>query len=295
MSKTVDIFSGIRANRKRQESFTDYCEKEYSKTSLSFESRKENYLEQILHGQTFLEGFRQEMSEVPLSTAIAFWLKHDGASHGHDDADEVLTLLVSRGVIKLENEAGNVFTLEDLSFNGHQSTIESIRCLLDYSLEERERMVGVYLRFSRHLAQVTMGYVPSEDDPDRAMVAKKAISYTQFLDFSRRLPNRDSMIATLMFYSEPSMSDVIDLKVGHVNFDRNTISFGALEAEYPKHILLKLKQFTDGKSANDLVFVNRKGEAVNRTRLYKSFKNASAKMEPAADISPTDLQKKNTM
>lgn len=292
MAESADIFAGYRVKDKEINEFLEFCESQTKKSRKNNKVYQKSYAEQICKAQEFVGKFRSVLSEIPLQVAISYWLQNQSTLSGFEDASAIFKLLIESGIINLVKSPGKAFTLEDQSLRGHGDIMESIRCLDDLSIEEKERIVGIYLYFANHLAQVTLGYVPSEEDPDKKRVCDKVISYEKFIDFSRRLSDRDAMIAALMYFGESGMSDVLKLKVKQIDFKKNVIVYGMLSAKYPKHIMMRLKKFGKGKKANDLIFVNRIGELVNRSRLYTSFKNASAKMTPPKVITPAELLEK---
>ena len=107
------------------------------------------------------------------------------------------------------------------------------------------------------------------------------------------LSERDALMAYLMYFDEPSMTEVIDLKVSQVSVGECTIAFGQHQATYPKHIMQRLQEFTTDKAPDELVFQNRTKEAVNRSRIYRAFKTASSKMTPPQELTPTRLLEKH--
>lgn len=289
MDKVSPLFKDLRKNKTKLQQFLDACQEQHQKADANFDHFREGYYAQVTEADRFFRSFRTSIEEVPFEVAIEQWLDVYAASAGLEDAFPIFETLIRENVIQLEDTSGEVLTLGNQALMGHTGYIEEIRCLPMVSLGQRERMVDLYLQFSRYLSQATLGFVPAGADPDRLKAEKKMISYDAFLDFVQNLSERDGLMAYLMYLDEPNMIEVIDLKVSQVNIKECRISFDKFQASYPKHIIQRLKAHTRGKKSEELVFQNRTKGAVNRGRLYRAFKTASSKMTPPQEIIPTKL------
>lgn len=290
---TPQLFSELRKNKGKLHQFVDACNKQHKSDVKDLETFREIYRKRINEAEEFYSRFRTDIEKIPFELAIEHWLDKQALVAGIEDACEIFEYLVSRSIIQLEDVSGQILTIGDQAVIGHHRYLEEIRCLENVSLRKRERIVSIYLQFSSYLAQATLGLVAFQSDPDRLKVEKKTISYDVFMDFVQYLPERDALMAYLMYFDEPSMTEVIDLKASQVDADQCIITFGQHQAVYPKHIIQQLQNFMGQKKQDELVFQNRSNEAVNRSRIYRSFKTASAKMTPPQEFTPTKLLEKH--
>ncbi len=292
MQNKPHLFSELRKNKDKIQRFLTACRNQHQKGGDACVSFREIYRDRLANAEEFFVRFQKDIEQIPFELAIEHWLDFYATAAGLDDACDVFELLVLEKVIRLEDDSGKILTLGDQVTVGHSGYIDEIRCLQNMPLTKRERMVNIYLQFSRHLAQATLGFVSAEADPDRVKVDKKSVSYDDFMDFVHHLSERDALMAYLMYFDEPSMTEVIDLKVSQVDLTQCSINFGKYRAIYPKHVMKRLNHFVEGKTENDLVFQNRNSEAVNRSRIYRAFKNASSKMSPSQALTPITLLEK---
>ncbi|MGA8163964.1 MAG: hypothetical protein WB791_02940 [Waddliaceae bacterium] len=285
------FFADVKKNREKINRFLKACRNQHKKECDT--SFRNTYRESLAKAEKFFSRFKNEVEQVPFEFAIEHWLGVHAPAVGLDDACDVFEILVSEKVIRLEDDSGKVLTLGDQAILGHVRYIEAIRCLQTIPLIKRERMVNIYLQFSKHLSQATLGFIPAQEDPDRMKVENKAVPYDEFMDFIHHLSERDALMAFLMYFDEPSMTEVIDLKLSQVDFIQGIVTFGKRQAIYPTHVMQRLHRFVVGKNTDDLVFQNRNHEAVNRSRIYRAFKNASSKMTPSQELTPKRLCKKH--
>lgn len=293
MDNTPLLFSELRKSKGKLNQFLDACNKQHKLNIKALEIFRETYCKRISEAGEFFSRFRTDIEQIPFELAIENWLDKHALVAGIEDACEIFEFLVSQSVIRLEDPAGQILTIGDQAMIGHHRYLEEIRCLDKVSLRKRERIVSIYLQFSSYLAKATLGLVSFQPDPDRIKVEKKSVSYDEFMDFVQYLPERDALMAYLMYFDEPSMTEVIDLKASQVDVNHCLITFGQHQAIYPKYIIKRLQNFMGQKKPEELVFQNRSNEAVNRSRIYRSFKTASLKMTPPQELTPTRLLEKH--
>lgn len=131
--------------------------------------------------------------------------------------------------------------------------------------------------------------MPFEDDPDRLKTSRRVLPLEVYRDFISQLSGRDALIAAILYFGGPSVSEVLGLQVSQIDFATNSIQFKDESIVYPHHVVKQLETSLQCKKPNELVFSSRSGEEVNRSRVFRNFKNASAKMAPPRDISPAIL------
>ena len=184
MDNTPHLFSELRKNKAKLQQFLDACRNQHQEGETKLDELRETYRTRLTEAEEFFVRFRTDIEKVPFELAVEHWLDFHATAAGLDDACSVFEALVSEGVIRLEDAAGQILTLGDQAMLGHAGYVEEIRCLQTIPLRQRERMVSIYLQFSRHLAQATLGFVPAQADPDRLKVEKKTVPYDAFLDCS---------------------------------------------------------------------------------------------------------------
>lgn len=239
----------------------------------------------------FLE-FKSKIAETSFAAAIHCWLREQMTNSENEEEGSLkeFEFLIDHKIVPLyEEKSKKVWTIGHQKQIGHQYIVECIRSLSDRSILQREKYVSLYLQFARYLSNLTFGYIPFEEDPDKQKTKGRSITLEQFIDFASHLPERDALIAALIYFGGISINEVIDLKISSIDFKKYSISFLQVNLEYPKHIIHSLEKHVNGKKKNDLVFTNRTGEAVDRTWIYRSFKNASSKMTPSLEITPANL------
>jgi len=236
-----------------------------------------------------LAKFRDALREVPIAVAVGFWMKGlITDSFWLEKYFSKMTRLQERKIIPYLDSAGQPVMLDYLMHHGHQDILENIRCVMDLPLLEREEMVECYVRFSHSLARDTYNIVPHGFDPDRDRVRGKAIRYELFLEFVQHLPERDALIAKLLYFGAPSMEAVLSLKRDALH-DRS-IQFESIEVKFPWHLLLGLQVYLKDKPASQkLVFANVRGAEVERAHLNQSFARACEKIPQSEKITPGSL------
>lgn len=283
------LVQGSQVEKEIQEIFlTCYDNRDDSQYADSLQ-HGETYVERISEAADFIKGFQKFLNAIPLAIALRQWLESQKADPNFRDLLHNVKLLVDLGIIPRKNDDGGLADLKYFQALNHASSIQLIRCQGGLTFQELERLVDTYMRFMQHLSQVTLRLVHGDPDPDRQRVAHKALRYEKFVEFSRGLSDRDCLIALLMYYGDCAMIDVINLKVNQVDVKGESITVSEREIKLSKYVMLRLGEFIADKEDNDLVFTNRKGGQVNRSRLYRSFKSAGEKMSPPLEISPTTL------
>lgn len=239
--------------------------------------------------------YREFLKDIPLIIPLKSWLEEQvSVANQGNDLLNYFRALIEKKIIPSSHSATHPWSLQLQQQHGHEKIIENIRCCGDWTIVEREKVVSLYLMFSKYLAAITFGFVPHEEDPDRVKTARRVLPFEVFLDFVSQLPERDALIATILYYGGISVTKVLDLKVSQVDFASNSINFIKETIFYPHHVMQRLQTFMQGKKPAMLVFTSRTGEDVNRSRLFTSFKNASAKMSSPREISPIALIESRT-
>jgi site-specific recombinase XerD len=237
-----------------------------------------------------IETFRFTLSEIPLGAEIANWLERLDLPKEYISKYTESTLnLIDLKLLSLTNRQGQLRTLNDVSPNDHRDTIEEIRCSSKLSIPEKEKAVEAYILFSQHLSRATCGLIMQGEDPDFQRTIKKVVWYKNFIKFVQLLPERDALIAKLLYFGAPTMDEVLSLRVDQIDSRKGLVKFKKFSVKYPKHVMLELKNSLGQKKKEDLIFTNLHGQQVERTHLNNCFNRAARKLDGNIRITPKML------
>jgi len=96
-------------------------------------------------------------------------------------------------------------------------------------------------------------------------------------------------MAKLLYFGAPTMDEVLNLRVSQVDLKKGMVRFNKFSVRYPKHVMLELKGYLTKKDKAELIFVNLRGEIVERTHLNNCFNRASRKISSTKRITPKML------
>lgn len=235
--------------------------------------------------------FRQKkLSQVPLVTEIANWLQSlDQPKEYISMYTDNMLKLIDLKLLLLTNRQGNVRTLNDITPNDHRDTIEEIRCSSKLTIVEKEQAVQTYILFSQYLSFMTCNLILAGEDPDFQRTIKKVVWYKDFIKLIQLLPERDVLIAKLLYFGAPTMDEVLSLKVNQIDSRKGMVKFKKFSVKYPKHVFLELKNYSAKKNKDDLIFTNLHGQQVERTHLNNCFNRAARKLDGNTRITPKML------
>ncbi len=284
---------------KRFQEFNSFWDGVYAQIPMT-DSQKKTLLEQPTEFRMKTSEFNTEANQylaysktVAVTSAIRAWMEETLAdAHWKERYANSFGQLYKKNIIPFFSESGKLVTLEYFEENGHQSILEAIRCVNDWSLLEKEEIVRVYVEFSQSLARQTRGIIPDGFDPDRERVRNKAVKYESFIDFINHLSERDALIAKLLYFGALTIEEVIALSPKAVNAKTCTIDIGGTSTEYPKHLILDILAYVKKKEKpQKILFANVRGERVERAHLNQSFSRACEKMSKKTKITPGSLLK----
>lgn len=237
-----------------------------------------------------IEAFRFTLSEIPLGAEITNWLERLDLPKEYISKYTESTLnLIDLKLLSLTNRKGQLRTLNDVSPNDHRDTIEEIRCSSKLSTPEKEKAVEAYILFSQHLSRATCGLIMQGEDPDFQRTIKKVVWYKDFIKFVQLLPERDALIAKLLYFGAPTMDEVLSLRVDQIDSRKGLVKFKKFSVKYPKHVMLELKNSLGQKKKEGLIFTNLHGQQVERTHLNNCFNRAARKLDGNIRITPKML------
>ena len=96
-------------------------------------------------------------------------------------------------------------------------------------------------------------------------------------------------MSKLLYFGAPTMDEVLNLRVSQVDLKKGMVRFNKFSVRYPKHVMLELKGYLTKKDKAELIFVNLRGEIVERTHLNNCFNRASRKIFSTKRITPKML------
>lgn len=273
---------------------TNFWQEYLKRTDNTPSSTLQQYEKIMMQGKKQLEGaieaFRLKLSEIPLGAEIANWLEGLDLSKEYISRyTESMLNLIDLKLLPLINKQGQLRTLNDFSPNDHRDTIEEIRCCSKMSILEKEEAVQTYILFSRHLSCMTCGLIMHGEDPDFQRTIKKVVWYKDFIKLVQELPERDALIAKLLYFGAPTMDEVLSLRVEQIDLRKGWVKFKKFSVKYPKHVMLELKGSLIQKKKEDLIFTNLHGQQVERTHINNCFNRAARKLDSNTRITPKML------
>jgi integrase len=239
------------------------------------------YQHTLLVAQSYLDeaiaNFRKELSKIPIGIEIENWLQSlDLPQEIVTEYESNMLRLIEISLLKLTRDK-QIRSINELSPNEHQEIIEEIRCSTKLTIPEKEKAVHVYILFSQHLSRVTRGLITQGEDPDFQRTIKKVVKYKEFIEFVQLLTDRDALIAKLLYFGAPTMDEVLNLRVSQINQAKGVVKFNKFSVRYPKHVMIELKSYLLKKEKKELIFMNNRGEMVERTHLNNCFNRACRK------------------
>lgn len=296
LEKEDPHWNDIKAKEQFFHVFWEKCKK-YAARNASEISSLEEALQFFTHEVWSFEStyhkFIDFLRDIPFATALGYWIQGVATDElRRQKYIPSMTHILEKEIISFFDDSGEVLTLGHLRLMGHQEIIENIRCVSGWSPLEKEEKVECYVHFSHSLSQQTFHFIPHGFDPDRHRVYHRAIKYEAFLDFMQHLPNRDSLIAKLVYFGAPNIEEVLKLKQSTIDPSRCEIRFNGKIVRYPRHLIQDLLfHIKERQQVNDLIFMNVRNACVERSHLNQSFARACKKMKNVQKITPGSLLK----
>jgi hypothetical protein len=270
-----------------------HCKQQVSVLSEeALETSLKDFIRETWEMQAKVKQFTSFLKETPFVIAFGSWLKGISSMDGYwlEKYLKAAALLLEKNLIPLLNSRGEPLSLDAFQQIGHQKILEDIRCVTEWTALQKEEAVQCYVQFTHSLARYTCHFILPGFDPDRNLVNRKKIKYEAFLDFVQKLPERDALIAKLLYFGSPSMESVFSLKTDAIHLERSMISFPEGDIVYPRHLIKDLLlHIQNRKRTSELVFTNVRGAEVERAHLNQSFSRACEKMPSHTRITPGNL------
>lgn len=226
-----------------------------------------------------IKGFQEDIGQITLASFITEWARslRTDAVHGERYMRHMCELIES-GILQLITDKKSPYTASTFGSGDHIKVIETIRCHVDWSIEKREDMVCFYSEFALWLAEMTFGFIPLVEDPDRLFSARRTFPFEAYIQLISELDLRERILAKLCYLGrERTQDEILSLDIANIDFAKRSIAFAKQKILYPAHVFQDLQEYIQGRTKG-YVFVGRKGEKINHTVPYRSLKVAVDKI-----------------
>lgn len=264
--------------------------------SPDFNTRR-HYLES--EAQKNVSLFQQALEYTPLDVELNQWLKSDRfGKTTSENYQYYVKEMQSAGIFPVADAAGNPFTIGHFRHIKHEKMLEWIK--LNESLKEstKQLYIACYKSFLNHLERISYGRFKSikqtsKSIPLRNKKTTRILTLKEWDMFNKALEqinHRDSLIARCMLQGARRVSEILEIKIPHIDFHHNIIHFwktkqnGDVEEipiSYPATFMHELEEYiastSDQRKESHLLFITRNGNPVRRSRLNHSFLEASKK------------------
>jgi integrase/recombinase XerD len=246
--------------------------------------------------------FIDKLEYMPIKAAIQNWLINLGEETRLKYA-EYITDMMSRGIIHEFFADGKEFTVGGFRYIRHESVINYIKNMPDWSEGSRQAKAACYISFTSYLHRISYGWfiraMPIDTGVNKTFTRLSPKTITQalslenwhhFLDVLNDSNQRDSLIARCMLYGGHRVSEILNIKIDQIDFEKNIIRFTRgknknleLPFVYPAPFMEELKAYMQAteeqRAGSRFVFVTRNGKPLTRSRLNYSFAHSSAQID----------------
>ncbi len=228
--------------------------------------------------------FENKLYELDILPILTLWSNETKTKTNDFD-------LMSETLINFINKFGYLKTIGELRSGGFHLIIEEIRTNSKLDRSIQEKIVANIISFFSFLHEKTLGIFQLPYDPDKQQCAFRKLNYELFVEFSLLLPERESLLAKVLYFGAPTLDEVLNLKWHQVSNNMSCINFQKHLIKYPRHIidnLINLKT-RKGYKDNELVFQTSHGDYIKRNHLISYFDRACRKLKTYTKITPKVL------
>lgn len=269
------------------------------------------------HNRTKAE-FIEKLEHTPIKAAIQQWLSNLSQETRNNYAYYIGDM-IRRKIIPEFDAKGNQFTVGNFNHTPHELVLDYIKKVTDWSEGTRQLHAACYISLTAYLNRISQGWfrraTPSTlaASPTffaiRDKCATRSLNLTEwhrFIDALSNINHRDSLIARCIFQGAKRISEVLDAKVEHIDWEHNIIRYrqkktGGMIREipisYPHYFMNELKEYInttahlrkesqddnrqdhngqdDNHQDSTYVFITRTGKKVTRLRCNYSFEYAA--------------------
>jgi integrase/recombinase XerD len=184
--------------------------------------------------------------------------------------------------------------LQRFSLINHENIIDEIKLFTLWKEATRQARAAAYISFTGYLQRKTQGLI-SKTISNREGTAKtfykirekvktKALTVAQtklFLKNIEKINKRDALIAKVILQGGKRKSEVLELVIKNINFEKRQICFRQTKTKgilketvitYPDTIFSEIKKYIGKRTG--LVFVTRNGKKIHSQQLDRTFVKA---------------------
>lgn len=254
----------------------DNAFKEYYRSYSNSHYEIFKYMQEAIH----------KLADQPLFIAFFTFVKENLSDQ---EIENNAHMLIKEDILPSLDDKGRIFSIESLREFEHKKIFDKIRSRRDLSLECRESLVSIYIRFSKWLELETFNFVSRAFDPVQLKSQRKAIVYSMFIKLLTHLDEKAQLVAKLLYFGGSRILDeVLSLDLRDVDFKTCTIRFGSCRVSYPSHILGDIAEIAQGRSSGR-VFLGRQNAPLNPTTIFRKFKEAGSRVGLGDSVSPKSL------
>lgn len=242
-----------------------------------------------------------------------------GATSVSESIDYWLGTLCYRTKINYESgmrklsEAGLIhplMSLQEFALVNHEAIVDKIKLLQGLSECTRQARAACYISFTSFLSRRSEGVVrkamPCKDGNARTFfkvrekVDTDAMSLVQWMRFFKELEeinSRDALIAKIILQGGKRVSEVLDLKVEQIDWEKSEITFVQSKTKgfikntiisYPKSIMGQLRSYVSDREG--YVFLTRSKKPVHLNQLSQTFYRAGVAAGVPFKVTPHVLR-----
>jgi integrase/recombinase XerD len=175
----------------------------------------------------------------------------------------------------------------------------------------KQARAAAYISFTGFLSRRTEGMIkkgsPSKEIVSRTFyqirdkVKSNALNQKQWLSFLhelKKINTRDALIAKMILQGGKRKSEVLQIKVSDINFEKNEISYKQLKTKgmekiiiitYPQYVMEELFLYLKGRTEG-YVFITSTGNRISPSQLNRSFQSVGKKIGVPFRITPHTLR-----
>ena len=197
--------------------------------------------------------------------------------------------LLEKQVIKFLDDKRKYLRVQDLTIEYIVSNIDLIRSLKEFKYRYRDSLVKTYLEVVRWAYTVSYKSTVDIQDPERVKTKKRALSYEMFCNLVDNMEPKYQIVAELLYLGgSRTMDQVVNVKIGDINFNKNSIKFGTHVIHYPKHVITEIKEIVGTRKSGN-VFIGRMKAPLAPATIFRNFNEAASQIGLGEGFSPKSL------
>jgi len=243
-----------------------------------------SYSETIAKKQDYIW---RKFASISIMESIEIWLKTLSPLTSKNYASAFRKLIAYNFIEPQKN-------LQYFSLINHENIIDEIKLLPDWKEATRQARVAAYISFTGYLQRKTQGLI-SKAISNREGAAKtfykirekvktNALTNSQteiFLENLEKINSRDALIAKIILQGGKRKSEVLELVINNINFEKKQIRFKQTKTKgiyketiitYPDSIMRELKEYIGRRSG--LAFVTRNNRKIHAQQIDRTFVKA---------------------